>query len=664
MSVKLKDIDQVSINYAKALVMDTVRNANSGHTGGPISSLDFTYILFKEFLKFDPNDPNWDNRDRFVLSVGHESALIYTMLYYIGWLEIDDLKDFRQLGSKTPGHPEKGLTPGVEATTGPLGQGVGNAVGMAVAEKILSAKFGSDIINHFTYVLHGDGDIQEPVAQGAIACAGHWGLGKLISFYDSNDAQISGNVSRSDSTDYAKMYESHGWHVQVIDGHNHDAIRSAIRIAQMEVNKPSVIIGETIMANGCATVEGDYNTHGAPLSPEEIYNSKKKLGLNPDEFFQISQHVLDDFRASFDYAKQEVESWNNNLKDKCSNPDFEKEWNLSKNIAIPKNVQWPSFETGQNIATRKVWGAVIEELANKGMFLVGGSADLEPSNVTAGFAKMVKDFSKDNSSGMNLAYGVREFPMGTINNGIAQHGGLYPFGATFFVFADYERPSVRLRALQNLPCISEYTHDSIYVGEDGPTHQPIEHLMSYRAIPNLLVLRPADANEAVEASRIAFEQKNRPSLVLLTRQGIPVFDRNKYPDCKNFEKGGYIMSDSDNPDVMILSTGSEVWVSLDAKELLVNEGYNVKVVNLGCWELFDEQSQEYKQNVLECNSNTLLVSVESGITDGWQKYTGRNGLNIGINTFGESGPGKDVAEHFGITPKAIFSKIIGRLNEK
>ena len=664
MSVKLKDIDQVSINYAKALVMDTVRKANSGHTGGPMSSLDFTYILFKEFLKFDPSDPNWDNRDRFVLSVGHESALIYTMLYYIGWITLDDLKHFRQLGSKTPGHPERGLTPGIEATTGPLGQGVGNAVGMAVAEKILSTKFGSDIVNHFTYVLHGDGDIQEPVAQGSIACAGHWGLSKLIAFYDSNEAQISGKVSRSDSTDYAKMYEAHGWHVQVIDGHNHDAIRSAIRVAHMEIEKPSVIIGETIMANGCATVEGDYNTHGAPLSPEEIYNTKKKLGLNPDEFFQISDDVLDDFRASFDYAKQEVDAWKEHLKQKCSDSKFQRTWKLSKNLSIPEDVNWPLFEYGKTIATRKVWGAVIEELAAKGMFLVGGSADLEPSNVTTGFANMVHDFCKENSSGMNLAYGVREFPMGAINNGIAQHGGLYPFGATFFVFADYERPAVRLRALQGLPCISEYTHDSIYVGEDGPTHQPIEHLMSYRAIPNLLVLRPADANEAVVASRVAFEQKNRPSLVLLTRQGIPVFDRDKYPDPCSFEKGGYIMSDSDSPDVMILSTGSEVWVSLDAKDLLIKNGYNVKVVSLGCWELFDEQSEEYQQNVLKCNSNTLIVSVESGITNGWQKYTGRNGLNIGIDTFGESGPGKDVAAHFGITPESVFNKIVKRLNEK
>ena len=660
MSVDLKDIDQVSINYAKGLIMDTVRCANSGHTGGPISSLDFTYILFKEFLKFDPDNPKWDNRDRFVLSVGHESALIYTMLYYIGWLSLEDLKEFRQLGSKTPGHPERGLTPGIEATTGPLGQGVGNAVGMAVSEMILSSKFGSDVVNHYTYVLHGDGDIQEPVAQGSIACAGHWGLNKLIAFYDSNDAQISGKVSRSDSTDYAKMYESHGWHVQAIDGHNHDDIRSAIRIAQMEVAKPSVIIGNTIMANGCASVEGDHNTHGAPLSPDEIFNSKKKLGLNPDEHFQINKDVLDEFRSSYDYARQEVDAWKENLKQKCADPDFTNKWNLSKELAIPKGVEWPVYESGSTIATRKVWGAVIEELSKKGMFLVGGSADLEPSNVTAGFAKLVDDFSIDKPGAMNLAYVVREFPMGAINNGIAQHGGLYPFGATFFVFADYERPAVRLRALQGLPCISEYTHDSIYVGEDGPTHQPIEHLMSYRAIPNLLVLRPADANEAVDACKIAFTQLNRPSLVLLSRQGLPVLDRKKYPS--DLEKGGYVISDSKRNDILIFATGSEVWVALETKEMLKKDGYGVKVVNLGCWELFDEQNDDYKKNVLKANNDTLLVSIEAGITSGWQKYTGRSGLNIGIDSFGESGPGVDVANHFGITVSNLYNRISSKLN--
>ena len=655
------DIEQYSINVAKGLIMDTVRNADSGHTGGPLSSLDFTYILFKEFLKFDPDNPNWENRDRFVMSIGHESALLYTILCYVGWLGVDDLKKFRQLNSKTPGHPEKGLTPGVEATTGPLGQGVGNAVGMAVAERILSDKFGSDVVNHYTYALHGDGDIQEPVAQGAVAIAGHWGLGKLIMFYDSNDAQISGKVSRSDSTDYAMMYKSHGWHVQEIDGHNHDEIRSAIRIAQMEIEKPSIIIGKTIMAKGSANMEGDHNTHGAPMPHDEIAATKEKLGLNSDDFFFLPEDVLEDFRSSYEYSRDEVSAWNNNLANRLNDNGFKKDWKNSINLSVPDDVEWPSFDFGETIATRKVWGKVIEELTDKRMFLVGGSADLEPSNVTAGFAQKVGDFSKDNPGGMNFPYGVREFPMGTINNGIAQHGGLHVFGATFFVFADYERPAIRLRALQNLPVISEFTHDSIFVGEDGPTHQPVEHLMSYRAIPNLLVLRPSDANEAVEACKIAFEQKDIPSLVLLSRQGLPVLDRSLYPCASNASKGGYIMADNENPDVIIFTSGSELWVSLEVEKMLIKDGHNVKVVNMFCWELFDKQDLDYKDKVLMATNKTLHVSVEAGITAGWERYTGRSGLNIGIDTFGESAPGNDVAKHFGLTPNQVYEKIKNKL---
>ena len=654
------NLEQKSINTAKALIMDTVRNADSGHTGGPLSSLDFSYVLFKDFLKFDPDNPNWFDRDRFVLSVGHESALLYTLLTYVGWLDIEDLKQFRTLGSKTPGHPERGLTPGVEATTGPLGQGVGNAVGMAVSECILRNMFGEDVVNHYTYVLHGDGDIQEPVAQGAIALAGHWGLGKLIAYYDANDAQISGKVGRSDSTDYEMMYKSHGWQVITIDGHNRDEIRSAIRKAQMEYEKPTVIIGNTVMAQGCATMEGDHNTHGAPLPPDEIKATKEKLGLDSNKFFQLPSDVLDDFRKSYNYSKEEVKAWNLNLTKKMENQSFKNKWTMAINDIIP-DIDWPSFDSGQDIATRKVWGSVIENLAIQKETLVGGSADLEPSNVTAGFAKIVKDFGKENYSGRNFAYGVREFPMGAINNGIAQHGGLKVFGATFFVFSDYERPAVRLRALQDLPVISEYTHDSIYVGEDGPTHQPIEHIMACRMIPNLLVLRPADANEAVIASKIAFEQKNKPSLILLTRQKIPVFDRTIYPSADNLYKGGYIMKKTKSkPDITIFCSGSEVWVGLDVSDLLSE--FEVEVINLSCWELFEEQSDEYKNSVVGNNAN-LKVSIEAGVTTGWQKYTGINGLNFGIDTFGESAPGKEVANKFGLVPSKIAKKIKDHLTQ-
>ena len=608
------DIEQKSINQAKALIMDMVRGANSGHTGGAFSSIDFTYVLYKDYLKFNPDSPDWFNRDRFVLSAGHESALLYSMLYYIGWLEKDDLKQFRQLGSKTPGHPERGVTPGVECTTGPLGQGVGNAVGMAVSEAILRNQFGSDIIDHFTYFLHGDGDIQEPVAMGSIAIAGHWGLGKLVGYYDANKAQISGEVDRSDSTDYAQFYKANQWHVQEVDGQDRDQIRNAIRIAQMEIEKPSIIIGHNVIAPGCATMEGNHNTHGAPLSPDEIASTKALLGLSSDLFYHIDEDVIDDFRESFRYARDEVKAWNRLLAQKMEDSSFKKDWEISVNNA-PVEVEWPWYESGQNVATRKVWGAVIEAMAPKVKSLVGGSADLEPSNVTAGFAKMVDDFSKNNHSGRNFAYGVREFPMGAINNGIAQHGGLKVFGASFFVFSDYERPAIRLRALQKLPVITEYTHDSIFVGEDGPTHQPVEHLMACRAIPNLLVLRPCDANEAVVASRLAFEQTELPSLVLFSRQGLPVLDRSVYPSAEEFRKGAYILSDSlGEPDISIFASGSEVSVALEAKDSLKDK-FNIRVVNFGCWKLFDMQSEDYKSNIIHNSINNMYVLKDRQFTN-------------------------------------------------
>jgi len=653
------DIEQKTINQLKALIMDTVRGANSGHTGGPFSSLDFTYVLYNDFLKYDPNDDLWPDRDRFVLSPGHESALLYSVLCLVGWLDIEELKAFRQFGSKTPGHPERGLTPGVECTTGPLGQGVANAVGMAVSESILRSKFGEDVVNHYTYLLHSDGDIQEPVAQGAVALAGHWGLNKLISYYDANKAQISGKVDRSDTTDYKMFYEANGWHVQEVDGQDREAIRSAIRIAQMEIDRPSIIIGHNVIAPGCATMEGDHNTHGAPLPPEEISATKEKLGLDPSLFYELSDDVVTNFRASYEYAKQEVDSWRKNLEDKIKTDDkFCSDWNASQNGDL-SSVEFPVFEAGDELATRKAWAPILDSICDSYEFLVGGSADLEPSNVTAGFAERVKDFSKENPSGRNFAYGVREFPMGAINNGIAQHGGLKVFGATFFAFSDYERPALRMRALQGLPVISEYTHDSIYVGEDGPTHQPIEQLMACRTIPNLMVFRPADANEASVAAKLAFTYSDLASIILLTRQKLPVIDREKYTHYNAFDKGAYVISEYDNskPSLSIFASGSEVSLALDVKESLSDE-FSIRVVNFGCWELFEMQSEEYKSAII--HDSSIKVSVEAGITAGWERYTGNdksNSLNIGIDTYGESAPGKKVAEHFGLTVDAISEKI-------
>mgnify|MGYP003326528490 CR=1 FL=1 len=479
------------------------------------------------------------------------------------------------------------------------------------------------------------------------------------SYYDANKAQISGKVDRSDTTDYKMLYQANGWHVQEVDGQDREAIRSAIRIAQMEIEMPSIIIGHNVIAPGCATMEGDHNTHGAPLPPEEISATKEKLGLDPSSFYKLSDDVLKNFRKSHEYAKQEVDSWRKNLEDKIkSDSKFSSDWNASLSGDI-SSVKFPIFKEGDMLATRKAWGAILDSICDSYDFLVGGSADLEPSNVTAGFAERVKDFTKKNQLGRNFAYGVREFPMGAINNGIAQHGGLKVFGATFFAFSDYERPALRMRALQNLPVISEYTHDSIYVGEDGPTHQPIEQLMACRTIPNLMVFRPADANEASMAAKLAFSYSNLASIILLTRQKLPVIDRQKYSHYNSFDKGAYVISDydSDLPMMSIFSSGSEVSLALDVKEKLSNE-FNIRVVNFGCWELFEMQSEEYKTSII--HDDSFKVSLEAGITSGWERYTGNdkaNSLNIGIDTYGESAPGHKVAEHFGLTVSAISKKI-------
>ena len=650
-------IEQQSLNTIHALIMDTVRNADSGHTGGPLSSLDFTYILFKEFLSFDPDDPNWKNRDRFVLSAGHESALLYSMLTLIGWITVDDLKKFRQLNSITPGHPEFGLTPGVESTTGPLGQGVGNAVGMAVAESILRSRLGSDVIDHYTYVLHGDGDIQEPVSQGAIALAGHWGLHKLIAYYDSNEIQISGKVSRSDSTNYRELYLSHGWQVIDIDGHNLDDIRVAIRQAQMEIEKPTVIIGKTIMAKNTFSMEGSASTHGSPLPAEEIQSTKEKLGLDPQQKFGLPEAILDDFRQSFKYYRQDVSAWKAAVERKNQNVEFKKSWQLAFDSNVSPDIE--PYQVGDKVATRKAWGRFLESYQMQQPFIVGGSADLEPSNATAGFAKAVGDYSKENTLGRNFAYGVREFPMGTINNGIALHGGMKVFGATFFVFSDYERPALRVRALMEIPVVSIYTHDSIFVGEDGPTHQPVEHLMACRTIPNLIVARPCDANETIAVCKIAFSQSESPYAIILSRQSLEV--QNKSPEYydDHVSLGAYIHDDCDGESqVIIFASGSEMELAYSVKKLIKNT--NIRIVNFVSWELFDKQESSYQSTVLG-NNNNIKVSIEAGITDGWQKYTGLNGLNFGINSFGTSAPGPDAAEYFKLSAEYIADSIVNKI---
>lgn len=656
--------DQFTLNVLKGLIMDGVRKANSGHTGGCLSSADFAFILFTEYLKFNPQDPEWFARDRFVLSAGHESMLLYSLLYMIGWLNKTDLQNFRQLHSRTPGHPEVEI-PGVEATTGPLGQGFGMGIGMAVAESMLRATFGkhtekaNELVGHFTYILAGDGDFQEPITMGVAALAGHWCLSRLIVFYDSNEAQISGKTNRVDSTNYFSLFESFNWHVQEIDGHNHEQIREAIEKARV-VEQPSLIIGKTTMAYGCARMEGDHNTHGTPLPYDEIEATKKKLGL-PDKKFYTPNEAVTHFRVRFSGLKKAIKYWKKSVNSENEIPEVKKLWDFCTKNKLPKLVL-PGFKTGENLATRKAFGVTLDKIAEQIPILVGGSADLEPSNYTGNFAETYGDYQAGNRTGRNIAFGVREFPMATIMNGIALHGGLIPFGGTFLVFSDYERPALRLAALQKLRVIHEFTHDSFYVGEDGPTHQPVEHIMALRAIPDFQVFRPAEAKETVAVFELALKSRQVPSALLLTRQGVPVLDLSMNAIKIGVSRGAYTVHDCDgSPELVLLATGSEVSLALAVARKMQDK--LVRVVSMPCWERFDQQPLEYQRNLIPSNRNALIISIEAGITLGWEKYVGFNGFSIGLNQFGASAPAKELARYFGFTPDQVEKKIRDFLGE-
>ncbi|MDD9879310.1 MAG: transketolase [Candidatus Marinimicrobia bacterium] len=649
----VEEQNQFSLAVTKGLIMDMVRNADSGHSGGPMSSADFTQILFTEYLNFDPHNPEWFDRDRFVLSAGHESALMYSMLIQLGWLNMDDIQNFRQLHSRTPGHPEVEI-PGIEATTGPLGQGFGMAVGMATAESMLRERIGK-LVDHYTYVVAGDGDFQEPIVLGAGSMAGHWGLSRLIVFYDANNAQISGKVDRSDSTNYAQVFEGFGWHVQEIDGHDHDQIREAIEKAQV-VDRPSLIIGTTVMAQGTATMEGNHETHGAPLPQEEIDSTKEKLGL-PQEPFYLPEEVVNHFQSRFENLSTSVSEWHDGVADACKDGDFKSLWGATVHDQIGE-IEFPEFEAGASLATRKAFGATLDKFAEQVPSIVGGSADLEPSNYTGNFANTYGDFTKEDRSGRNLAFGVREFPMAAAMNGMALHGGVIPFGGTFLVFADYERPALRLAAIQHCRVIHEFTHDSFWVGEDGPTHQPIEHAMALRAIPNFNVFRPADAKETAACFRLAMDQKETPSALLLTRQGVKVLDQSMDETLDGVSKGGYAVLDCENPELVFLATGSEVGLAMDVATSMTDK--NIRVVSMPCWEIFETQSNQYKKSLIP-DRGAMKISMEAGITHGWEKYVGQNGLSIGINHFGASAPGKDLAEEFGFTADQVEQKIRNHL---
>jgi transketolase len=582
--------------------------------------------------------------------------LQYGILHMVGWMKLSELKKFRQLGSQTPGHPEVDIK-GVECTTGPLGQGFAMGVGMALAEAYLSEVTSREgdqkLVDHFTYVLATDGDLQEPVSLGAAAIAGHLGLKKLVVYYDANDAQISGKVSRSDSVDYATVFDGLGWNVQTIDGHDHSAMHFAIETAKV-MNKPSIIIGNTVMAKGSANMEQDHNTHGAPLSQNEIDLTKEKLGL-PDKKFFVPEQVIEHFRTRFNDLITLESEWSDTYKKLSSSSELKNIIASTISEKIISEFDTPDFSAGEVLATRKAFGAVLDSIADDLPQLVGGSADLEPSNYTGNFAEKFGDFTKINQSGRNIPFGVREFPMAAMMNGMALHGGLIPFGGTFLVFADYERPALRLAAIQKIRVIHELTHDSFYVGEDGPTHQPVEQIMSLRAIPDFCVYRPADAKETASCMKLALKNDSMPSALILTRQGVPIIEGSQNQVDDNVTKGAYTLLDcSGSPEIVILASGSEVSLAIEVANKLNDK--KIRVVSMPCWELFDMQPNEYKEKLIP-KRGSLKVSIEAGVTQGWEKYIGRYGLSIGINHFGSSAPAADLAEKFGFTCDKVIEKI-------
>ena len=651
-------LDQLCVNTIRALTMDAVQKANSGHPGMPMGMADAAYILWTQFLKHNPADPGWPNRDRFVLSAGHGSMLLYSLLHLTGYdLPLEQLKQFRQWGSHTPGHPEYGDTPGVETTTGPLGQGFANGVGMALAEQLLAAQFnrpGFEIVDHHTYAIVSDGDLMEGISHEAASLAGHLGLGKLIYLYDDNHITIEGDTALAFSEDVGQRFEAYGWHVQAVNGHDRAAVADAIRQARAEIERPSLIICRTHIGYGSPHKQDTAQIHGAPLGPDEVQLTKEALGWPPDAQFLIPNEVLAHFRTALDRGAGVQGEWEVLFTRYAEvYPDLAAEWKRRTAGELP--LGWedtlPSFGSGDDpIATRAAGGKIMAALAPALPELIGGSADLHPSTKT--YLSAYPAVRKGEYGGRNLHFGIREHAMGGILNGIALHGGLRPYGSTFFVFSDYMRPSIRLAALMRLPVIYIFTHDSIFVGEDGPTHQPVEQAASLRAIPGLTVIRPADARETVAAWRITVEHRDGPMALLLTRQKLPILDGT---DGAGVACGAYVIADAPEPQVILIASGSEVSVALGAQQLLAEEGIAARVVTMPSWELFESQSQTYRNSVLPPEV-TARVAVEAGVPFGWERYVGSRGEIVGLNRFGASAPYKVLAEQFGFTAEAVVAR--------
>jgi len=621
----------------------------------PMGMAPASYVLWTKHLKYNPANPQWKTRDRFVLSAGHGSMLLYSLLHFTGFdISLEELENFRQWGSKTPGHPEYEPEVGIEVTTGPLGQGISNAVGMAIAEKYLASYFnreGLPIIDYTIYVIAGDGDLEEGVSSEASSLAGHLGLNNLIVIYDDNHITIDGNTELSFTEDSAKRYKAYGWNVLVVEGDGNDmeAFEKALKKAKKEKNRPSLIKLRTHIAYGSPNKQDTAGAHGAPLGEDEIRLIKKNFGWDPEKSFVVPDEVLTHMRKALDRGKRAERKWSKMFEKYAQDyPELAQQFRdaAAGKLSVNLDELLPKFEAGSSIATRKASGKVLDAVMPKLPLVLGGSADLTPSNLTK--FEGAEDFQKDKPDGRYIRYGVREHAMGAIMNGISVSGLTRAYGGTFLVFSDYMRPAIRMAAMSKYPTIFVFTHDSIGVGEDGPTHQPVEQLASLRAIPNLMVIRPADANETAAAWKFALEHRDGPVALLLTRQGLPVLDQSKYGSAVNLIQGAYVLSKTDRPDVLLLASGSEISVALCAAEGLAAEGISAQVVSMPCWELFEKQSQEYKDSVLPPEIKAR-VGIEAGVEQGWGKYLGDNGIFIGMSSFGASAPGKVCFEKFGIT---------------
>ncbi|MFN8597117.1 MAG: transketolase [Anaerolineae bacterium] len=670
------NLDQLCINTIRFLSVDAIQKANSGHPGLPMGAAPMAYTLWTRFLRHNPIDPSWPDRDRFVLSGGHGSMLLYSLLHLTGYdLSLEDLQAFRQWNSKTPGHPERGIAPGVEVTTGPLGQGFAMGVGLAAAEAHLAARYNRpdhQIINHYTYGIVSDGDLMEGVSHESASLAGHWQLGKLIYLYDDNRISLAGATDLTYTEDATKRFEAYGWHVQLVeDGNDLAAIEQALRNARAVTDKPSLIRVRTIIGFGAPHKQNTYEAHGSPLGPDEVKAAKENLGWPIDPPFYLPGEALEHFREAIETGKAAQAEWQQRFDRYVQAfPQLAAELSRALKNELPAgwNEDIPGFPPGKGTATRVSSGQVLTAIAAKVPNLLGGSADLNPSTNTA--LKGLGDFQSPqftavdaqgavgggwNYAGRNLAFGVREHAMGAIANGLALHGGLIPFTATFLQFADYMRPAIRLAALQEQRVIFVFTHDSVFLGEDGPTHQPIEHLAALRTIPNLHVIRPADGNEVAVAWQLAIERTHGPTALIFSRQAIPNVDRSVMASADGVRRGGYVLSDSvGTPDIVLIATGSEVALAIGAKLELAKFNIKARVVSLPCWELFDMQSRDYRESVIPPLVKSRLA-IEAGVAMGWQKYVGDRGRVISIERFGASAPAPVIAEQFGFTVETVVA---------